>query len=159
MVQSSQKLVWDNPGFFRNTDLLTTTTSIDSLSPESPIFDVMKRVPAAPWVRMHNIVGVIPEKGLLGRITESGDGIVAFESAHLEEVDSELTVESDHVNIHRHPRSVLEVRRILLRHLAEPNATDWDQVGSGSVPEHLAAQRPTPSSSSWARESKHLAAE
>jgi len=159
MVQSSQKLVWDNPGFFRNTDLLTTTTSIDSLSPESPIFADMKRVPAAPWVHMHNIVGVIPEKGLLGRITESGDGIVAFESAHLEEVDSELTVESDHVNIHRHPRSVLEVRRILLRHLAEPNSTDWDQVGSESVAEPMAAQRPHSARTTWQRDFEHLAAE
>jgi len=30
-----------------------------------------------------------------------------------------LTVEADHVNVQRHPRSVLEVRRILLEHLKQ----------------------------------------
>jgi hypothetical protein len=40
----------------------------------------------------------------------------------LEDVESEIVVPADHVNLHRHPRSVLEVRRILLEHLDELNS-------------------------------------
>jgi G:T/U-mismatch repair DNA glycosylase len=119
MVQTSQRLVWDNPDFFKNMELLTTTTSIDSLAPDSPIFPVLNRAPHAEWTHLHNIAGVIAKQGLLGHITETGDGIVDFDSAHWEEAESEMTVEADHVNVHRHPRSVLEVRRILLEHLRE----------------------------------------
>ena len=122
MIQTSEKLVRDNPGFFRDIDMLTMNTSIDSLAPSSPIFRVLNRTPAAPWVTIHNIVGLVPERELLGRLTETGDGIVAFESSHFEDAASEITVDADHVNVHRHPRSVLEVRRILLKHLSELNA-------------------------------------
>ena len=40
-----------------------------------------------------------------------------YESAHLEDVASEAIVPEDHVEIHRHPRAILEVQRILLDHL------------------------------------------
>jgi pimeloyl-ACP methyl ester carboxylesterase len=42
-------LIRQNPNMFRNTELLTTTTSIDSLSPDSPIFPTMLRARRAPW--------------------------------------------------------------------------------------------------------------
>jgi hypothetical protein len=32
---------------------------------------------------------------------------------------SQIVVPSDHVNVHRHPQSILEVRRVLLEQLAE----------------------------------------
>jgi hypothetical protein len=73
-------------------------------------------------LRYHNIVGRIPKRGLIGRVVSDSDGIVDVESAHLDDVASEIEVPSDHVNIHRHPRSVYEVRRILLEHLAELQA-------------------------------------
>ena len=47
------------------------------------------------------------------------DGVVSFASSHVEGVASEVVVESDHMDLTRHPLSVLEVRRILLTHLAE----------------------------------------
>lgn len=31
----------------------------------------------------------------------------------------QIVVPSDHVNVHRHPQSILEVRRVLLEQLAE----------------------------------------
>ncbi len=36
MVQSGKALISQNPGLFRNAELLTSSTSIDSLSPDSP---------------------------------------------------------------------------------------------------------------------------
>ena len=82
----------------------------------------------AEWVHLHNIVGVIAERGFLGRISETGDGIVDFDSAHWEDAESELTVEADHVNVQRHPRSVLEVRRILLEHLKQIDEQIEEQI-------------------------------
>jgi hypothetical protein len=72
-----------------------------------------------PSVKYHNIVGRIPKQGLIGHVAGDSDGIVAYSSAHLEDVESEIIVPAEHMNLHRHPRSVLEVRRILLEHLED----------------------------------------
>jgi hypothetical protein len=117
VVRTKRRVVADNPGFFRNTELLDISTSIDSLAPDSPVLPVLLSAASPRWVKYHNIVGVLPEDGFLRRFAGEGDGIVAYTSAHLDDVESEITVPADHVNVHRHPRSVLEVRRILLAHV------------------------------------------
>ncbi|MFK7737379.1 MAG: esterase/lipase family protein [Pirellulaceae bacterium] len=119
MVASGQQLISQNPGVFRNTELLTTSTSIDSLSPDSPVFPAMWRAPTAPWVNYHNIIGLVPTKTWLGEKEPEGDGVVSQESAEVPGVESEIAVESIHQKIHRHPRAIFEVRRILLQHLEE----------------------------------------
>lgn len=118
MLELSNRVSLANPGFFSNKDLLTTTTSIDSLAPDCPIFPVMVRAQRAPWTTYHNIIGVVPKKSFLGRVSEDGDGVVAAKSAKLEPVLSEFIVPADHLEVHRHPLSILEVRRILLEHIA-----------------------------------------
>jgi pimeloyl-ACP methyl ester carboxylesterase len=117
MLELGTKLSLTNPGFFHNKDLLTMTTSIDSLAPDCPIFPVMLRAPHATWTRYHNILGVVPKRTLLGRVSEEGDGIVSHKSAHLQRAVSEIVIEADHMAVHRHPLAILEVRRILLEHL------------------------------------------
>jgi pimeloyl-ACP methyl ester carboxylesterase len=116
MVELSNKLIRDNPGAFKNTDLITMHTSIDSLAPDCPIFPAMLQAPKAPWTRFHNVVGVVPKKTFLGSVSDEGDGIVGFKSAHLDDVASELVVQADHLVVHQHPLTILEVRRILLEH-------------------------------------------
>jgi pimeloyl-ACP methyl ester carboxylesterase len=116
MLELGNKLALSNPGYFRNKELLTMTTSIDSLAPDCPIFPVMLAAPRAPWTTYHNIVGVVPRETLVGRVSEEGDGIVGYSSAHLDDVASEIVVEADHLAVHRHPLAILEVRRILLEH-------------------------------------------
>ncbi len=118
MLELGTKLSLTNPGYFSNKELLTTTTSIDSLAPDCPIFPVMLRAPRAEWTIFHNIVGAVPKKSILGRVTEDGDGIVSVKSAKLDGVASELVVHSDHLEMHRHPLAILEVRRILLEHIS-----------------------------------------
>jgi hypothetical protein len=71
-----------------------------------------------PWVTYHNIVGVMPEQWWLSKLSEAGDGVVSRESAHVDDAESEITVPADHTTVHAHPAAVLEVRRILLEHLA-----------------------------------------
>jgi hypothetical protein len=119
VVTGGEQLHRDNPGYFADHNLIDVPTSIDSLSPKSPIFPVMLASNHLPSVKYHNIVGRIPKQGLIGHVAGDSDGIVAYSSAHLEDVASEIIVPAEHMNLHRHPRSVLEVRRILLEHLEE----------------------------------------
>ena len=112
-------LIRQNPDLFRNTELVTTTTSIDSLSPQSPIFPTMLRARRAPWVKYHNIVGVVHKSNWFGGEAELSDGIVEVDSAHMDDVASEIMVESKHQDIHSKPRAILEVRSILVEHLRE----------------------------------------
>ncbi len=70
-----------------------------------------------PWVSYHNIIGQVPEKAFLGHVSGESDGIVSLASAHLTDVDTEIVVPADHMNVHRHPQTILEVRRVLLEHL------------------------------------------
>jgi hypothetical protein len=84
---------------------------------------VLLEAESAEWVRYHNIVGVAPEEPFANRVskwlTGDGDGVVSIDSARLAGVDSELVVPADHSSIHRHPQSILEVRRILRDHVQQ----------------------------------------
>lgn len=117
MISTGQKLARENPGVFRSTELLTTSTAIDSLSPDAPVFPVMLRAPRAPWVTYHNIIGQIPKRGFFSEDDPESDGVVNVSSAHMDDVESEIMVSADHQNIHNTPRAILEVRRILIEHL------------------------------------------
>jgi pimeloyl-ACP methyl ester carboxylesterase len=123
MLELGNRVALLNPGYFSNKDLLTMTTSIDSLAPDCPIFPVMLSAPRASWTKFHNIVGMVPKRTFVGRVSEEGDGIVSYESAHVEYAATEVAVEADHLVVHRHPLAILEVRRILLEHLATAGGT------------------------------------
>jgi hypothetical protein len=47
------------------------------------------------------------------------DGVVTVDSAHIDDVDSEVVVSASHSMIHSTPRAILEVRRILVEHLRD----------------------------------------
>jgi pimeloyl-ACP methyl ester carboxylesterase len=119
VVQSQEALFRDNKDLLRPDSVLKIENSIDSLSPNSPVFRVMLASYEAPWVKYHNIIGLWPKEGLLGQLFAGTDGVVSYESAHMDDVKSELIVPADHTTVHMHPWAVLEVRRILLEHLAE----------------------------------------
>ena len=57
--------------------------------------------------------------GLLGKLTANSDGVVTVDSARIGGVASEPAVTADHSGVNSHPLAVLEVRRILLEHLAQ----------------------------------------
>lgn len=134
IVQNQQELFRQNPKAFGDRSLLRIRTSIDSLSPSAAVFPVMIAAQRAPWVHYNNIIGLVPDKGLFGHFAAGSDGVVAVESARMDDVESELVVPADHTTVHSHPLAVLEVRRILLKHLAELQAM------AGVPPEQVARQ-------------------
>ncbi len=130
MLLGRQELLAENRGFFRDDAPLDITTSIDSLAPESPLLPVLLTAAPGPWITYHNVVGREADSGWRSWLVGDGDGVVSLDSARLDgqrQVESQIIVPADHVSAHRHPQSILEVRRILFEQLVElesfPNAT------------------------------------
>jgi pimeloyl-ACP methyl ester carboxylesterase len=122
MLQRRQDLMASNKNFFRPNSPIEITTSIDSLAPESPILPVLLTARPGPWISYYNVVGREPNLGWRRWFVDDGDGVVSLASARLDnmpQLRSQIVVPSDHVNVHRHPQSILEVRRVLLEQLAE----------------------------------------
>jgi pimeloyl-ACP methyl ester carboxylesterase len=141
IMQGRSQLVARNPDYFLPAAPLNVTNSIDSLSPKSPILPVLLEAPAGPWVKYHNIVGQAPRKGVTSAaalwLAGDGDGVVSLASARLDGVASQIVVPADHQMVHRHPQSILEVRRILREHLAELQSFPYGggvQYASTQVP-------------------------
>ena len=139
LTSSNERLVRANPNIFTHPELLTITTSIDSLAPDSPILPVLLNVRKAPWVGYHNIVGLVPDEGIVGKIAAESDGVVNFASAHVEDVQSEVVVRADHTTVHQHPRATLEVRPHLAENLRD---CDWElaRVAPGQAPMQSAVE-------------------
>ena len=89
-------------------------TSLDSMSPRSPWLRTLASIPVAPTVHAHSIIAVRGD----GPAETGEDGVVKYESARLEEAESELVVRSGH-SVQANPAAINEVRRILLLHLQE----------------------------------------
>ncbi len=123
-VSTGERLAKENPSIIKNPDLLTVANAIDSLAPESPIFPVMLRAKRAPDVKYHNIIGVLENSSLITGRAGQGDGVVEYESAHMDDVESELVINADHTSIHMTGKTIFEVRRILLEHLRDIDADD-----------------------------------
>jgi hypothetical protein len=87
-------------------------TSLDGMSPKNPALLVMAEIPVVPAVKAHSI---IPVQGASDYHTGK-DGVVAYQSAHVDYVESEFIVRSYHTCLDQ-PATIEEVRRILHEHL------------------------------------------
>jgi hypothetical protein len=58
-----------------------------------------------------------------GPVEDGSDGVVRYQSAHIDGVESELVVRSGH-SVQSNPQTVLELRRILLLHAEQACAED-----------------------------------
>jgi pimeloyl-ACP methyl ester carboxylesterase len=123
MLDGRDQLLAQNAHFFRANAPIDIKTSIDSLSPDSPVLPTLLAATPGPWVTYHNVVGREPKPGFGSKyIVGEGDGVVALSSARLDnepQLESQIVVPASHSNVHRHPQSVLEVRRVLFEQLAE----------------------------------------
>jgi hypothetical protein len=70
-------------------------------------------------VKYHNIIGTTPKGRWAASVMGDNDGVVSAQSARSDNVSSELIVQAEHMTVQCHPLAVMEVRRILLEHLAE----------------------------------------
>ena len=93
--------------------LLRIPNSIDNLSDEDDYVRLASQLPIDARVRYHSIIGNHTPNV---HLQDSSDGIVPYRSAHLEGAASELIVPFGH-SVQEHPRSIVEIRRILHRQL------------------------------------------
>ncbi len=92
-----------------------TWNSLSLLSPSSGFIQATQKIPLCTDIPYHSIVGT--QKS----VTEgagTSDGIVPYESSHLDFTESELVVPSGH-STHEHPLAIAEVKRILYEHLEQ----------------------------------------
>jgi hypothetical protein len=98
-----------SPGVLGNR--FTIPTALDNMDASNPFVQTLSGLPIAPGVHAHSI---IPVKGN-GPPEQGNDGVVEYNSAHLEGVESELVVRSNH-STQSTPETIEEVRRILYEH-------------------------------------------
>lgn len=89
-------------------------SSLENLAPSSLYVQEAMKLPISPAVHLHSIIG--NRKGLPLTDPKCSDGAVPYSSAHLDSVDSELVVRSNH-SAQERPETIAEIRRILLLHL------------------------------------------
>jgi hypothetical protein len=99
----------------RNLDAARTTfvpTAVDNMSPGHPFIRGLQAVSVAPDITVHSIISVEGS----GPYEQGNDGVVAYSSAHIEPVESELVVRSPH-SCQANSHTIEEVRRILRLHV------------------------------------------
>jgi pimeloyl-ACP methyl ester carboxylesterase len=135
LVSDTQDLAAGDPDLLARLDGGRLPTSVALLAPGSPVLDALAARPKPPGVHYHSIIGVSsaactwPERLLAGWGDQS-DGVVPYQSAHIDDADSELVVEADHFHVHPHPLAVREMRRILIEHYNEVRK----ETGNAIVP-------------------------
>jgi pimeloyl-ACP methyl ester carboxylesterase len=118
LVDTASNLLSDdqiklNQKAFENTKKISFR-SIDSLSATSPFITVYNQLPVRDDVTYHSIIGTRKDDTGPG----SSDGVVLYESSHIDFAVSERLVHSGHP-AQQHPDAINEVKRILLLHLQE----------------------------------------
>ncbi len=112
------RLVKDNPDAFDRRRFKRLPTSIETLETNGKILLALLAMSPSPQVAFHSIIGSTRP----GPRETSTDGVVPYTSSHIENAESELVVRSDH-GVQKDPAAILEVRRILLRHIGiEPQS-------------------------------------
>ncbi|MDO5310020.1 MAG: hypothetical protein Q4G03_11100 [Planctomycetia bacterium] len=97
----------------RDPTLLQTTTSVEALSPKSPIYSALDSCPIPDNVALYNIIGVLPSLQKSPFNPRKSDGVVDYWSSHRDDVLSEREVPSGHTTVHAHPAAIQEVKEIL----------------------------------------------
>lgn len=105
-------------------------SAVYGMTPGSPFLEALAAMPIAPGVAAHSIIavtGTLPPDG-------QSDGVVRFESARLEGVESELILERQGHSAQDSPLAIEEVRRILALHADKVCASDGIACGTEAEP-------------------------
>jgi hypothetical protein len=90
-------------------------TAIDNMNPRNPALRILVPIPVASRIPAHSIIAVKGD----GPQEEGDDGVVTYQSAHIDGVVSEFVVRWNH-SCQGQPEVIEEIRRILLEHAATP---------------------------------------
>jgi pimeloyl-ACP methyl ester carboxylesterase len=113
VVQGIAEAAQSNPDAVSLQALGGTPTAVDNMRPGHRFVQTLAASPLAPGVIAHSIIAVQGE----GPFASGNDGVVAYESAHLDGVASEIVVRSSH-STQSEPDTIQELRRILRVHVA-----------------------------------------
>ena len=90
--------------------------STDNMNPNTPFVKTFASIPLSPNIKASSIIAV---KNPEDPQDEWDDGVVAYQSAHIDGVESELIVRSSHSS-QENPAAIEEIRRILMENLKTP---------------------------------------
>jgi pimeloyl-ACP methyl ester carboxylesterase len=122
--------------------------AVYGMTPGSPFVKTLVTIPLAPGVTAHSI---IPVQGDLPP-DDQGDGVVKYQSAHIDGVESELVVPHSGHSVQGNPIAIEEVRRILLEHADQVCAAE--KVACGPPTPGAAVPLPGPSGRPAARSTR-----
>jgi pimeloyl-ACP methyl ester carboxylesterase len=112
LVRLGARIATLPPAAAASVALHRTPTSIDSMSPGNQFIRALAEIPVSPPVTAHSIISVKDDEPL----DRAGDGVVKYQSARIDGVESELIVRSPHSGMQAAPATIEEVRRILEEH-------------------------------------------
>ncbi len=119
VVKATSDLVTQNPESAAVRRIDDVEGALGQMDPSSPFLGLLLEMPVEAPVRAHSIIAM---KKLVAK-DEGTDGVVRYDSAHLDEVESEVVVQSGHSCLDQ-PSVAGEVRRILLMNLLDsPRST------------------------------------
>ncbi|MEO8602131.1 MAG: alpha/beta fold hydrolase [bacterium] len=115
ILKSSAEIITGNPGAVMWTSVDDVQGSVVQMTPGNRFVKSLAAIPIAPGVKVHSIIPVSGEAPPQGQ----KDGVVAYNSAHIEPVESELVIYHAGHSVQDNPRAIEEVRRVLLQHADE----------------------------------------
>jgi hypothetical protein len=100
-------------------------TSIDNMNPNNLFIKKLLAIPIADGVIANSIIAVDSDAPL----SDAGDGVVKYMSAHIDGVESEKIIRSSH-SVQGNPETILEVKRILHEHVKDLPALNETNVSN-----------------------------
>lgn len=113
LLRSFKELMSTDPDIAAKITMKDIPKSIDDMNPESSFIKTLSSLKIADNVMAHSI---IPVKNQDAPKEKWNDGVVRYESAHIDCAASELIVKAGH-SAQEEPQTIEEVRRILIENL------------------------------------------
>ena len=108
--------------------MLRRVNAVDNMTPGNRFVRVLSKIPVTPEVTAHSIIAVQGD----GPLETLNDGVVRYDSAHIDGVESEKIIHSSH-STQAVPQTIEEVRRILLEHAAAAPAPTADAAQASAA--------------------------
>ena len=104
LVKGSAELLANRDAFVVTEGGNRMPTAVDNMSPRNPFVKTLSIIPIDPGIDAHSIIAVKGD----GPIETGDDGVVKYESAHIDGVKSEVVVRWEH-SVQGRPQAIEEV--------------------------------------------------